>query len=315
MKTPKISVVMSAYNEEKYLDESIGSILSQTFKDFELIIVNDCSTDNSIKIMRKYAKKDKRIKVINSPNNEGIVKTRNKALIVARGKYIANLDGDDISTKNRLEIQYNYLESHPEIFLVGSSAIVIDDYSKNIGILRKQNNLKKIEKKLKKSNPLVLSSVMFRNEKILYREKLESTEDYDLYLRILTSGKKITNLPLFLVKYRMHSGSISQTRQVRQALLFLKAKEFYFQRKKYGKDNYESFDATNILNKKDDKKHSQNIIQSRIVAEFQAGYMKRVRRDIRIIAREQGLNKKLIFYYISSFFPIKLIRFFKENIL
>ena len=130
MSAPKISVIMPTYNSESFLRESIDSILNQTFKDFELIVIDDCSTDSSLKIIKEYKRKDNRIFFLKNDKNLGHNKTRNKGLKIAKGKYIAILDSDDISLEKRLEIQYAYLEKNPHIFLVGSSAIYIDENGK-----------------------------------------------------------------------------------------------------------------------------------------------------------------------------------------
>lgn len=166
MAEPPISVIMPVYNAEKFLDESIESILNQTFKDFEFIIIDDGSTDNSLKIIRKYKKKDKRIKVLINKKNQGIAETRNKGLRIAKGKYIVTFDADDISLQKRLQIQYYFLERNQNIFLVGGSAIIIDENGRDFGVFKKFNNPEKIRKKLLKSNPIINSSVMFRNKKI-----------------------------------------------------------------------------------------------------------------------------------------------------
>src|SRR3989344_9200868 len=107
---PKISVIMSAYNVEKYIAESIESILNQTFRDFELIIINDASTDKTLDIIKGFMKKDKRLKLINNKKNLYATISRNKALRIAKGVYIAIQDSDDISLPNRLEVQKNYLD-------------------------------------------------------------------------------------------------------------------------------------------------------------------------------------------------------------
>ncbi len=158
---PEISVIMSVYNEEKFLRESIESILSQTFKDFELIIINDCSIDNSLKIIKSY--NDKRIKIINNKKNIGVFNSRNKALKIAKGDYIAILDGDDVSLPKRFEIQFNYLENNPHIFLLGSSAIFIDENGLEIRRFRKYDDYELLAWRLPKSCGIISSSVMFRN--------------------------------------------------------------------------------------------------------------------------------------------------------
>ena len=204
---PKISIVMSVYNESKYLRESIESILNQTFEDFELIIVNDCSTDNSMEIIKSY--NDKRINIINNRKNIGVFNSRNNVLKIARGKYIALLDGDDVACVNRIGMQFDYLENNLHIFLVGSSAIYIDEKGNEIGKFRKYNDYEMLAWRLPKSCSIVSSSVMFRNEGFFYNSNCGGAGDYKLYLQILSQGKHLTNLPDFLVKYRLHKGSMS----------------------------------------------------------------------------------------------------------
>jgi len=110
MKLAKISVLMSVFNGEAYLSEAIESILDQTYKNFEFIIINDCSTDNSKKILRKYANADKRIQLINNKQNLGLTKSLNFGLKNSHGEFVARMDSDDISLPIRLEEQYNYLK-------------------------------------------------------------------------------------------------------------------------------------------------------------------------------------------------------------
>src|SRR5437867_4937360 len=109
---PKVSVVMPAYNAAAYLDESIGSILSQTFRDFEFIIVNDGSSDDTNSILDRYQKSHKRIRVYHQ-ENQGMIAARNRGCRVAWGQYIARMDADDVSFPNRLERQMEYIEKHP----------------------------------------------------------------------------------------------------------------------------------------------------------------------------------------------------------
>jgi len=213
----KISVIMAVYNSEKFLNESINSILNQTFKNFEFIIINDCSTDNSLKIIKEFIKKDKRIKLINNKKNFGAAGTRNKGLKIAKGKYIAILDSDDLALKKRLEIQFNYLEKNPHIFLVGSSAIYIDEKGKEIRRFRKYNDYKILAWRLPKSCSIIHSSAMFRNTKdISYNENFRSAHDYNFYLDLLDKGENLTNLPQFLTKYRVHPDSISVAKKKEQ---------------------------------------------------------------------------------------------------
>ena len=152
MKNPKVSVIMSVYNSDKFLSESIESILNQTFRDFEFIIINDCSTDKSLDIIKKYSKNDNRIVLIENENNIGLTKSLNKGVKIAKGNYIARIDADDTALNNRFEVQYNFLEKNKNIFLVGGGTYEIDYKGKIIrrflritnSYLLKKDLLKKI---------------------------------------------------------------------------------------------------------------------------------------------------------------------------
>ncbi|MCK5149960.1 glycosyltransferase [Candidatus Pacearchaeota archaeon] len=307
---PKLSVVMPVYNIEEYLEESIMSILSQTFSDFELIIIFNGTTDNSFEIAKRYAQKDKRIKLIylSRPN---VQKAMNRGFEVATGRYIARMDGDDVCLPNRFKIQVNYLERNNEVFLIGSSAEIIDEKGKKMGLFRKYNSPNKIKKQLLKSNCIIHPSIMFRNtQEFFYREKFKCSEDYDLYLRILSPKKKITNLPEILIKYRIRRNSFVSTKP-NQEFFFQKAKEFYWQREKTGKDYYENLSPprTNTEKPNFDKLN----LSVKIVAKFQDNQMKESRRNIKKYFKEFGIDKMLILYYLLSFFPNKFILFLKKN--
>jgi len=154
------------------------------------------------------------------------------------------LDSDDIADEKRLENQLRYLEKEKDVFLVGSSAIVINEKGGRIGIFKKTNNKQQTTKKLLKSNTMIHPSIMFRNNgETFYRKKFKTSEDYDLYLRLISSGKKIANLSDPLIKYRINLNSLSYTNP-NQKIYFEKAKEFYFERLKNGEDGYDSFKIT-----------------------------------------------------------------------
>ena len=205
---PKISVLMPVYNAEKYMEESIESVLNQTFRDFEFIIINDGSNDSSLSLLKKYKKKDKRIIILDNKKNLGLHISLNRGLNIAKGKYIARMDADDISLRDRFMIQFDYMEKHPEIFLIGGSAIIIDENGEKMGALLKGDNPNRIRKKLQKSNPLIHPSIIFRNtHEFFYREKFVCSEDYDLYLRMISKGKMLQNIEPFLIRYRISKNS------------------------------------------------------------------------------------------------------------
>lgn len=227
---PQISVVMSTYKEPlEWITESIESILNQTFGDFEFIIINDNPKRKELRnFLKNYVKKDKRIKIINSKKNEGPAFARNKGLKIAKGKYIAIMDADDISLPKRFEIQYNYLEKHKDIFLASGCAINVDEFGKEISRHYIIPFPKIISWKLKKKNCLYHPTIMFRNEKNnFYNENLKYAQDYGLYLSLMKKNKKMTGIPKFLLKYRVNSKSITGTKKREQSDFAKLAKNIY----------------------------------------------------------------------------------------
>lgn len=309
MENPIISVIMPAYNAEKYLEESIKSILNQTFTNFEFIIINDGSKDNTKKIIDIYKKKDKRIILLNNPKNLGLQVSLNRGLKLAKGKYIARMDSDDISLSNRFQIQINFLDRNKDIFLVGGSAIVINEKGEKVGCFIKDDSPRRIKKKLLKSNPFIHPSIMFRNEMIYYREKFVCSEDYDLYLRLLTDDKNMRSLSNILIKYRIRKDSFVSTMPY-QEFYFRKAKEFYLQRKKDNKDAYESLKPpSSSPNNIDFDKLNQ---RTKITVKFQDNQMKEVRKEIRKYFNKYGFNKLYAMYYVLSFLPFKIIKLLRK---
>lgn len=204
--TFKISVIMSVCNGEQHLRESIESVLNQSFTNFEFIIVNDGSTDASLEIIKSYA--DKKIRIINNEENIGLTKSLNKAIKQAQGEYIARQDADDISLPNRLELQFEFLENHPEVALLGTGVYVINE---NGATIEKRIMHPNPKKSLLKGNRFIHGSVMFRksviDERGAYNETLRYSQDYELWLR-MSKKYDVRNLTAPLYKLRMHKGSI-----------------------------------------------------------------------------------------------------------
>lgn len=198
---PKISVVMSVYNAEQYLGEATDSILNQTFKNFEFIIVNDGSTDSSLDIIKSY--NDARIVVIDQKNT-GLAKALNNGIKIAKGKYIARMDADDISMPDRLQLQYDFLEKHPECVAVGSNAEIIDKdgnyvYTSNQALCWEEikNNLP--------STPFIHSSTMYRKtdfDKVGGYPEIYRIEDVVFFNKLAKIGE-LRNVPDILIKYRL----------------------------------------------------------------------------------------------------------------
>jgi glycosyltransferase involved in cell wall biosynthesis len=307
MNVPEISVVMSVYNGEKYLDECIESILGQSFQDFELIIVNDCSTDCSLQIIERYGRNDCRIKVINNHENLGLTKSLNIGIKTSKGKYIARIDADDICSPTRFEVQHGFLEKHLHIFLVGSGTDKIDENGNTVSRHKPIVEEIEIEKELSNHNCVSHPTVMFRNEGFTYREKFIYAQDYDFYLILISNGKKISNIFEPLVKYRISPCAISWSKKAKQDLFSLKANEFYHQRLKNGNDQYENFNPDEILGIDIEGSTDKVILKSEIEASFKLNDFKRVRKLCKTYCTHYGLFNYGFFYYILSFAGEKTI--------
>tara|TARA_B110000008_G_C16744789_1_gene474136 strand:+ start:19 stop:771 length:753 start_codon:yes stop_codon:yes gene_type:complete len=201
---PKISVVMSAFNEENNIKNAILSIQNQTFKDWELIIVNDGSSDKTLDIIIKFSKLDNRIIVINNYENIGLAKSLNKAIYESNGQYIARMDADDFSLPKRLSIQLDFMEKNQDISVLGTGAIYIEIDGKKISDVTFPENHNDIVKSLLKSSPLLHPSVLIRRTFLDmlggYDESYYRGQDYDLWLRGKRFGK-YHNLQQPLIKY------------------------------------------------------------------------------------------------------------------
>ena len=240
-----ISVLMSVHNEPlEWLQNSIDSILTQTFEEFEFIIINDNPHIQELEnILKSYGNRDGRIKIIENGENLGLAKSLNEGLKQAKGKYIARMDADDISLPERFELQYQFLEKHKDIFIVGCSVQIMD----RNGQLR-EKAIKHSEHKdivnniLGRKLGLYHSTIMFRNEGFLYRDKLNTVEDYDLYLNLLFKGKKFGNIKEIGLRYRMSGQSVSMRKKLNQVILRKLALKFYYEKLQYGYDSYDKLE-------------------------------------------------------------------------
>lgn len=222
---PIISVIMSVRNGEKYVADSIRSMLNQSFKDFEFIILNDASIDNTLKIINKI--KDKRLKVISNSRKKGLTKSLNICLKICKGKYIARMDHDDIARPDRFQKQISFLEQNPKVGVVGSWVEIIDSWGKSKGLLKFPKSQKTILNKIFLYNPIRHSTVMFRKELVnkygFYDANLDGAEDYDLWLRF-SRHTKIANINIPLVKYRIHEDSVSEKEEKKVLKAAIKAR-------------------------------------------------------------------------------------------
>ncbi|MDP2460609.1 glycosyltransferase [Kaistella sp. SH19-2b] len=251
--SPILSVIMSVYNGEKYLHEAMDSILNQTFKDFEFIIIEDASTDRTLEIIEKYRTQDSRIVLITKKENKGpkgFIENLNLGLNAAKGQFIARMDADDISDLNRFEKQVDFLQKSENIFMVGSDLQLIDQDGLNTNLLPAYHTDEDIQKNMFKNISMYHPVILFRNnKKISYREKMLYCEDYDLYFRLMIEGYKFANIQEPLLKYRILEDSISRKDSKMIRWLFVeKARSFFIEQKEKGEDSYENFDPENYLN-------------------------------------------------------------------
>lgn len=204
---------MSVYNGEKFLKEAIESVLNQTFRDFEFIIINDVSTDSSLEIISSF--KDERIKLVQNEERLELTKSLNKGLKLAQGKYIARMDADDVCKNNRLEKQLKFMEVNENIAVCGTYANLIDDNSTKIGELKHHTDFESIRGKIFFDNVLIHSSAFFRKDFIvkigMYNEEFIRSQDYELWFRVIANKGEISNIPENLVDFRVHSNNIASS--------------------------------------------------------------------------------------------------------
>ncbi|RFS13400.1 glycosyltransferase [Emticicia sp. C21] len=211
---PVVSVLMPVYNAERYVKEAINSILNQTFKDFELVVLNDASSDSSKEIILSF--QDARIRYIENEHNRGLSFSRNRLLSEVTGEYIAWLDADDIAHPTRLEEEYRFLEEHSNHAMVASWARLIDSEGKPTGnYIKSYIPDEYLSALLLFVNYFVQSSVMLRKSQlpeVHYRPEFPPTEDYELWVRV-AAQHEVAILPKTLVDYRIHTTNISSLQQ------------------------------------------------------------------------------------------------------
>jgi len=209
---PMVSIVMPVYNSARYLEEAVDSLMAQTCQDFELIAVDDGSTDESGHILDRYADSDSRIRVIHQANG-GISAARNRGMREARGKYIAVMDSDDVCLPNRLERQIAFMESRPEVGLSGSRCSFFGDGGEHLGV-RPALEPEQVRSRLLFLPTLSHTSVIMRRDLVTahdlyYDEDFPVAEDYELYTRFIQHSR-IANLPDVLMRIRTHGDSTTR---------------------------------------------------------------------------------------------------------
>ncbi len=219
--------MICTYNRADYISKSIHSVLNQTFKNFEVIIVDDCSTDDTKQIIGAF--NDHRIKYFFNEDNLGITRSRNRALQLSSGEYIAVLDSDDYWTDDtKLEKQIGFLENNLDFALVGTQSKIIDERDNEVGEIVSELEDAKIRNRILLKNQFTHSSVLYRKDALLngYNQSLFIWEDYFAWLEI---GKrfKFANLPIFATAYRKHSSNISRNKKIRGTLTMQKILNYF----------------------------------------------------------------------------------------
>jgi len=227
---PSVSVIMSTYNCADTIRESVDSILNQTFRDFEFIIVDDGSKDSTYSILIQYAKKDDRIKILKNQKNLGLTRSLNRAIKQARGVIIARQDADDVSLPQRFAKQMKYFHKNPKYSMLGTNFIAINESGREIGRSKLPTNLKKITRGMDGDNYFCHTSVMIRADVLKslggYENRYRYSQDSELWLRLLSKGYLAKNLTLPLVKFRV--GRKSTTDRTQQIWTSIKIRLKYY---------------------------------------------------------------------------------------
>ena len=228
---PDISVIMSVYNGETYLEEAIESVMRQTFQNWELIVINDCSTDTTAEILRNLSLKDERIKVHTNEVNLKLPTSLNKAISLSSGKYIARMDADDICLPHRLEKQFRFMEEHGDVALSSCRFMTVKNGVYASGGAGGRCDFDAIKSMLLVANPILHPGVIAKAEvmkKFNYDTTLTCTEDLELWTRMVMNNQKIEILPECLLIYRLHDKQITSTTLERQHTEVLRIQQKYY---------------------------------------------------------------------------------------
>lgn len=346
MTNPHVTVLMPVYNAEAYLLESVESILSQTYTDFELLIINDASTDGSLGIIESI--KDPRIRLISNPKNLGQTKSLNIGLKAAKGKYIAINDADDLSLPHRLKRQMDFLERNPSVTVVGASAYIMDQSGSIKRRFIKSTDSRDIILCTLNDPPVIHGSIVMNKDTVLsatggYDEDIRICQDYALWSLLLRKGFKIANVPEPLVVIRYYMESISFKEKDAQTLengtiiynnvVFLttvnisredavRQRMFFASPLKLNWDNFISAEELFVSEYNDLKQKSsydQGYLARRLKSELVKPFAKRAiaefkdgkRREARITARRYlgryGFSFIPFMVWVASFFTIGVL--------
>ncbi|PKG51718.1 glycosyltransferase family 2 protein [Olleya sp. 1-3] len=250
-KQPLISVILPVYNVERYVKEAMDSILNQTVQDFEILVIDDCSTDNTLVVIE--AIEDSRIKIIKKEANKGLIDSLNLGFSLAKGKYIARMDGDDINELTRFEKQFNVLESNHDVIACGSWIKYFGGHDKVVKHSEKHDAI--VAQMLVKC-PMSLGCCMLRTSAVLkfsFNADKVHVEDYDFWTKIAWEGK-LYNLQEVLYHYRSHDAQVSHLYRNMQAQGDVLIQLFLFKKLKYDQGRFNAAFLTKFIQKKQEIK-------------------------------------------------------------
>ena len=216
---PRVCVLMSVHNARKTLAQTVDSILNQTLRDFEFLIIDDASTDASRDMLQRYAAQDNRIRLVRHDQNAGLTQRLNEGIRLTNCELIARMDADDEAMPERLKVQCEFMDAHPTVALAGSFIYAMGRSAKYDRLITYPTSHAEISTKLRQDNCLAHPTVIFRRDAVmtvgLYRPEFKAAQDYDLWLR-LSRKFEIANIPVPLLRYRFAVGGITLARKWEQ---------------------------------------------------------------------------------------------------
>jgi len=247
---PKVTVIMPVYNAAKYLPAALDSVLAQTLQDFEIVAVNDGSTDDSGAILEQYAARDSRIRFV-TQKNAGCAAARNAAVARAKGRYLAMHDADDVSYRTRLEKQAALLDARPGLSAVYCCTVVADKNLKPLAAMRMAGDPRTLRRNVRRRNALQQNCMVRKQvfDRIGgYRDAILFVEDFDFNLRLLEAGD-ILCVPEAYHIYRQHSAQMSRTGKAKMPMFGALTRTFALERKLRGRDSYTEFSKIRDIEK------------------------------------------------------------------
>lgn len=314
---PLVSVILPCYNAGKYLEQALDSIINQSYQNIEILLVDDGSTDNSENIYKRYQQQESRLKIHKNLTNIGLINTLNHAINLAEGDYIARMDADDISELNRIEKQVNFLQNNPDISILGTGAIPIDKNGNKQDIKEEVYlHSTTIQFSALFTQPLFHGSIIAKSSVLksnTYSLDYKHSEDFELWLRILSLGHQIANLPDALYLYRNNPDGVSNNNTLLQEQSHNKASKQYIEKLL----NRElSTQVVSILNNRPESivtheqfKHSITILNEikQLANSSNEINLYFIRQKINIAIQAMKRTKKITSYLYIIFFLLSII--------